>query len=114
MAKGMNELELEPNQILFTKGDRGDSAYIVKSGAVAVFIESNGEKKLLGKITAGGIIGEMALIDRGHRMASAMAIKDTVVMVVTEGVFKEKLSNTDPFIRALLKMMTEQIRSHNA
>ena len=114
MAKRMNELELEPNQILFTKGDRGDSAYIVKSGAVAVFIESNGEKKLLGKITAGGIIGEMALIDRGHRMASAMAIKETVVMVVTQGVFQEKLSNTDPFIHALLKIMIEQIRSHNA
>ena len=107
---GMKELELEQNQILFTKGDLGDSAYIVKSGVVAVFVESNGEKKLLGKITAGRIIGEMALIDHGRLMTFAAAIKDTVVMVVPAGILQEKLSNTDLFIRDLLKIMIEQIR----
>ncbi len=114
MASEIQEITLSPNQILFTKGDRGESAYIVKSGAIAVYVEINGDKKLLGKINAGGIIGEMALIDQGRRMASAMAIKDSVVMVVTEEVFQEKLRGTDPFIRALLKIMTEQIRSQNA
>ena len=111
---GMKELELGQNQILFTKGDLGESAYIFKSGIIAVFIESNGEKKLLGKITAGGIIGEMALIDHGRLMTFAAAIKDTVVMVVTAAILQEKLSNTDPFIHALLKIMIEQIRNHNS
>ena len=76
---------------------------------MAVFVESNGEKKLLGKLTAGRIIGEMALIDHGRLMTFAAEIKDTVVMVVTAAILQEKLSNTDPFIHALLKIMIEQI-----
>jgi CRP-like cAMP-binding protein len=111
VAAKIQEIALEPNQMLFTKGDRGESAYVVKSGVIAVFIESNGNKKILGKISAGGVVGEMALIDGGDRMASAIAIKDSVVMVVTDEVFQEKLGNTDPFVRALLKIMAEQIRS---
>ena len=76
---------------------------------MAVFIESNSEKKLLGKITTGGIIGEMTLIDHRRLMTFAAAVKDTVVMVVTAAILQEKLSNTDPFIHALLKIMIEQI-----
>ena len=110
----MKELELGQNQILFTKGDLGESAYIFKSGVVAVFIESNGEKKLLGKITAGGIIGEMALIDHRRLVTFAAAIKDTVVMIVTAAILQEKLGNTYPFIHALLKIIIEQIRNHNS
>lgn len=111
----IQKISLKPNQILFSAGDRGESAYIVQSGAIGVFKEdeSSGKKTILGKVDAGGIIGEMALIDSGRRMASAMAIKDSVVMVVTDDVFQEKLRNTDPFIRALLKIMTEQIRAQN-
>ena len=113
VAKKIQEIELSANQLIFEEGEPGASAYIVKSGAVAVFLLRANKKKLLAKISAGGIVGEMALIDNGNRLASAAAIQDTVVMVITKNVFEDKLNNCDPFIRAILKIFMEQIRSQH-
>ena len=110
----IQEIELSENQIIFDEGETGESAYIVKSGTVAVFVTRDGKNKLLAKINAGGIIGEMALIDNGPRLASAKAITNTVVIVVTKNVFQGKLNNCDPFIKALLKIFIERIRNHQS
>jgi CRP/FNR family cyclic AMP-dependent transcriptional regulator len=111
VAKKIQEITISANQLIFEEGEPGEAAYIVKSGSVAVFLKRDNKKKLLAKISPGGIIGEMALVDNGIRLASAMAITDTVVMVVTKSVFQDKLNSCDPFIRALLKIFIVQIRN---
>ena len=114
VAKKIQELKLPASQPIFDEGEPGESAYIVKSGTVAVFTVRDGQKKLLAKINTGGIIGEMALIDDGIRLASAMALTDIVLIVVTKAVFQDKLNSCDPFIRALLKIFIEQIRAQQS
>ena len=113
VAKKIQEIELSANQLIFEEGEPGASAYIVKSGSVVVFLMRDNKKELLAKISAGGIIGEMALIDNGVRAASAAAIKDTVVMVITKNVFEDKLNNCDPFVRAIIKIFMDKIRTQS-
>jgi CRP-like cAMP-binding protein len=113
VAKKIQEIELSANQLIFEKGEPGASAYIVKSGAIAVFVEHNGKKKLLAKVNAGGLVGEMALVDDSMRLASAMAITDTVLLVVTKSVFQDKLNSCDPFIKALLNIFIERIKNQH-
>lgn len=70
-----------------------------------------GEDKKLANIGAGAIFGEMALIDDNPRMASARAAEPTTVIVVTEQMFLHKLEQADPFIRGLMHIMAETIRT---
>ena len=114
VAKKIQEIELSASQLIFEKDEPGASAYIVKSGAVAVFVEHNGKKKLLAKVNAGGLVGEMALVDDSMRLASAMAITDTVLLVVTKSVFQDKLNGCDPFIKALLNIFIERIKNQHS
>ncbi len=99
-------------ELIFKEGSRGRTAYIIQEGRVEIVksLEDNTEN-VLGEIGKGGIFGEMALIDDRPRMASARAAEPTTVIVITEQMFLHKLDNADPFIRGLMNIMAETIRS---
>ena len=88
-------------------------AYIIQSGGVELYKGDGNNKKIIAKIGPGAIFGEMSLIDKRHRAASAMATEATVVIIINEAMFQDKLSKTDPFIRGLLGILTDTIRRQN-
>ncbi len=96
---------------LFREGDSGERAYLVQTGMVEIVRNVDGKEKIIGTITQGGIFGEMALIDDKPRMASARAAEATTVIVVSGTQFKQKLAKTDPFIRGLLNILANTVRS---
>lgn len=97
---------------IFKQGSTGRTAFIVQKGAVDI-LRSNedGSEKHLANIGVGAIFGEMALIDDKPRMATARASEPTTVIVVTEQMFKNKLDKADPFIRGLMHILSDTIRS---
>lgn len=62
-------VEAEPGTYVFRKGDACDAMYAVLEGKVAIF---NGSV-LIEEVAAGGIFGEMALVDGSPRSADAVA-----------------------------------------
>jgi CRP-like cAMP-binding protein len=98
--------------IIFKQGTTGHTAYIVQKGSVDIVREGDDEEQvLLGTVGVGGIFGEMAVIDDSPRMATARAAEPTTVIVITEQMFLNKLSKADPFIRGLMNIMADTIRS---
>jgi CRP-like cAMP-binding protein len=53
----------------------------------------------------------MAVIDGGPRTASAVAIENTTVTVISERVFRYKLKIADPFLRALIRLFISNLRT---
>ena len=99
---------------IFKEGDEGNRAYVVQAGEVEIIKSTGDEDKdiVLGTIGKGGIFGEMALIDDKPRMASARAGKGgATVIIVSRNMFQDKLAKTDPFIRGLLNILSDNIRS---
>jgi CRP/FNR family transcriptional regulator, cyclic AMP receptor protein len=104
---------LQAGDRIFKEGDEGNLAYVVQSGEIEIFKDINGKNVVLGHVGQGGIFGEMALIDSKPRMASARASKGSTVIVITRPMFDEKLKKADPFIRGLLNILVDNIRSMN-
>lgn len=99
-------------QYVFREFEVGDLAFVIKSGEVEIIKMIDDNEVVLGTIGAGGIFGEMALIDDKPRMASARAITEgTTAIVVTRDLFAVKLNKTDPFIKGLLNILVSHIRS---
>ena len=97
---------------VFKQGSTGRTAFIIQKGAVDIVLETpDGTEKLLANVGAGAIFGEMSLIDDNPRMATARVTEPTTVIVVTEQMFLQKLEKSDPFIRGLMNIMAETIRS---
>jgi CRP/FNR family cyclic AMP-dependent transcriptional regulator len=62
-------IDLEPGQVVFDVGSPPDCMYGVIDGAIEVL--ANGQ--VLETVQAGGILGELALIDSSPRSATAIA-----------------------------------------
>lgn len=92
---------------VFREGDEGDRAYLIQEGQVEI-IKNGVTLATLGK---GELFGEMALVDDQPRMASARALTDVSVVVISREAFREKLAKADPFIRGLLSIFVRNIRN---
>ena len=103
---------LAANEIIFEDGDVGNAAYVVESGRVEISkaVPNGGHPMILGYIGAGGIFGEMALIDNRPRMARARALEPTTLIVITDAALRKKLTKCDPFVRGLLSLFVRNIR----
>lgn len=110
MAELLNRKVLAAGDYVFRQGEQASNAYIVQEGEVQIVRAKDGQETVLGVVGKGGIFGEMGLIDNKPRMASARATKASTVIIVSEGMFREKLSKADAFIRGLLNILVDTIR----
>jgi CRP-like cAMP-binding protein len=80
--------------------------YVVRSGAVDVI--SFGQ--VLDRIGAGGVFGEMALIDDAPRAAAALASEPTEVVVIDKPTFLALIAEEPEFALQIMKLMAERVR----
>ena len=97
-------------QHIFTAGQPGDMMYVVKEGEVEVVI--NG--KVIDTVGPGGILGEMALIDRRPRSATAIAKTDCKLVSVNEQRFQRLVQQTPHFALQVMKVMAQRLRQMDA
>lgn len=109
----MVEETFDETRNIYTAGDISDAAYIVKEGEVAIFSDTVGEPvQLFARLKPGEIFGEVGVLDRCRRVASARASKNTTVLRL-EGCDLQRLGRANPNFglklaqRALLRYMRE-------
>jgi len=97
--------------VVFDEGTRGEEAYLVESGEIDIQKRRVDGWHPIGRIAAGGLFGEMALIDDAPRMARAVAVSDAQCLVIARRRLREKLDAADPVLRGLLRILVQNIRS---
>jgi CRP/FNR family cyclic AMP-dependent transcriptional regulator len=81
LAEFIDFIQLAAGETLFKTGEPGESLYVVKSGEIELYIKDTaGQKILLAIASAGEVFGELALLDRGPRTATALALADTELL----------------------------------
>ena len=66
----------DSGQVLFHEGDEGDDMYIIQSGRVAIKKKVKDADTTLAVLEKGDFFGEMAILERMPRSASAEVIED--------------------------------------
>lgn len=97
-------------ELIFAEGDAPDVAYLIESGRVEVWTCQNGQKLTLSYLDAGEILGEMAVIDRAPRSASAQALSEVHVTEIRADQLRQRLDEADPVLRALLVGLLSRYR----
>lgn len=93
---------------ILQKGGVAREMFLLRKGLVDILLHD----KVVEEVGPGGIFGEMALIDDGARMASATAVTETVLQLIPGNVVREKMQGTDPFVRALLRILVNNLRAN--
>jgi len=92
--------------VIFAKGDKGDTMYVVRNGEVA--IERDG--RVMESLGGGGIFGEMALIDGSPRSATVRAKTDCEVAPINEKTFLFLVHETPFFAIAVMRTLADRLR----
>jgi CRP-like cAMP-binding protein len=103
---GFRSVTFGPGGAIFATGDDGDYMYVVRTGEVE--IERDG--KVIETLFAGGIFGEMALIDGSPRSATARAKTDVEVAPISEKNFLFLVHETPFFAIAVMRILAERLR----
>jgi CRP/FNR family cyclic AMP-dependent transcriptional regulator len=81
LAEFIDIVPLAAGETLFKTGEPGESLYIVRSGEIELFIKDTAGQKIgLAVAGVGEVFGELALLDRGPRTATAVALDDTQLL----------------------------------
>ena len=113
--KVLERKTFQEGDLLFKEGDEPTHALIIQTGEVQILLNADqDDQALLATVGAGGIIGEMALLDTSNRMATARATTGGAAIIVTKQVFDIKMQKTDPFIRGLLLILADRARQLSA
>ncbi len=97
--------------IILKKGERGDRAYIIEDGQVEIFYErKDGKLQNISTRGPGAIIGEMAIVDEGPRVATVRALKDCRMLEITRDDFAQRLKTADPVIQMVAQVILTRFR----
>ena len=102
-------------EMLMRQGETGEEAYLILTGKVQVFIESDGRKVVLATLKEGDVIGEMSLISKEKltRSASVEAIEETEAAVLTKHVIDQNLKKLPPYMEKIVSTLTDRLRTAN-
>ena len=78
LAQEVDQVDFKAGDTIFNEHDRGDSLYVVETGAVRIWVFDEDVKEVtLAELKPGDFFGELAVLDRGERSSSATAMVDT-------------------------------------
>lgn len=98
-------------QTLFKDGDPAIAAYVVAAGCIGIFRKIDGKNAPVGRIRKGEFFGEMAILDGSPRRATAVALEDTTLSLVSKESLEEKMEACDKLIRTILLTSIHNVRS---
>jgi len=103
------------NQVIFNEGDPADELYGVRSGRIAIGMQSgDGRESLLALMETGDLFGDMAMFDGEGRSAQARALETSELLCVPYPPIREALAEHPTLLWVVVAMLSRRLRSTDA
>jgi len=104
------QVGFEKGQAIFRQGDAADHFYLIVEGEVAISIRD----QEIARLGSGHVFGEMALLERTPRTATATAAEPTRLFSISAGVMSAKTpSLAYKVLLGIAQQMSEKLRETN-
>jgi uncharacterized membrane protein len=114
LASQLDVVHIPAGKTVFNYGDPGESLYIIRSGAVEVFIKDDtGERIVLETARKGEVFGELSLLDGGPRTASVVVTEELEALRLDRGDLEKFLRQHPQAAIDMLTAMGRRLR-HSA
>jgi CRP-like cAMP-binding protein len=114
----MQKVRFREGETIFSEGDQGTHCYKILSGKVEIILNipdllKPGQTETIATCGAGEIIGEISVIDKGPRSASAVAIEPTLCKSYTSDEIISLLEDDPQEALAYIRTMMQRVRRSN-
>lgn len=91
---------------LMKQGDTGDSLYFLVAGRLRFYIDGDDPRDaLVGEVSAGETVGEMALLTDEPRTATVRTIRDSILLRLDRDAFDRLVASSSVLMRRMAKMI---------
>lgn len=111
LAAASVERRFDRGQVIFLEGDACAGLHIIGSGEVKIFkVSPQGREQILHRMGPGDTFNDVAVLDGGPNPASAGAVTDATLWVITRGEM-QRLAQTYPALAwALIESIARRAR----
>jgi len=104
-------IEFQPGEVIFREGDRGNKLFIIQDGEVEITKQADDDEVPLANLKAGAVFGEMALVGKGYRTATARAVDKVICLSMSQAMFRDKLAAEVPgWMQSMFGTVVERLR----
>ncbi len=109
LAGILEEVYLEPNVVLFSKGDPGNCMYFIFNGTIKIH---DGEHTLA-VLGENEIVGELSVLDSESRSASVTTLEECLLLKLEQEAFYEILMSNADILKGILRTLCKRLRVIN-
>ena len=102
--------QFHAGDVIFKDGDAGQSMFILLDGEVEISKVLGDHRTILASLSKGSIFGEMAIINRRPRSATARATSPVVALEISRSMFEKRLEEVPKWMRGFFGIMAERLR----
>ncbi len=105
-----HELKLPRGSLMFIEGERSTEMYIIRSGKVRI-LKQEGENTIeLATLGPGSVLGELSLLDRRPRGATAQVVEDLTATIVDEALLQRTVENAPSWLSNVIHVVVKRLR----
>jgi CRP/FNR family cyclic AMP-dependent transcriptional regulator len=107
--------DFQAGTVLFREGDPGAEMYVVQRGSVSISARVGAVEKVLTTLGVGEFFGEMSILNRAPRSATALCVEDCQLLVVDARTFEAMVrASSEIAVRMIQKIENLLLRDARA
>jgi cAMP-binding proteins - catabolite gene activator and regulatory subunit of cAMP-dependent protein kinases len=104
----ISDVHAKPGEVIFNEGDSADFLYYIVSGTVSIYIEKFNSIHEIQVAKVGDWFGEVAVVNKSYRTASAKTLETTHLRKVSSDDFHALLAREPSIRRTILAIVSER------
>ena len=111
LANASRFKRLSKGEILFFQSDPSDFAFIIRSGKISILLNSpDGREMVIEELRAGELLGEVGLLTKQGRSASAVARSNSELVVIPRAAFLRAMDEQPRLARRVLEITANRLQ----
>ncbi|CAK9294907.1 unnamed protein product [Gordionus sp. m RMFG-2023] len=104
-------VQIEAGRALFRQNEKSDCIYIVLSGRVRSIHKTHGSHKreIIGEFGRGELVGLVEVLTQKHRFSTIIAIRDTELAKIPEGLLDQIKKNHPKVVTRLIHLLGQRL-----
>ncbi|TVQ96798.1 MAG: Crp/Fnr family transcriptional regulator [Spirochaetaceae bacterium] len=105
---------ISPGRRIFSEGEEGEKMYIIQSGTIRISRTIDGKEHVLAELTKGDFFGEMAIVSRIRRTASATTVTDTQLLAFDRAGFQSMIEKNVKIAMNVIDKLCRRLENANS
>jgi len=107
----LRQRHFKAGSVVFQRGDPSDDVYLIVSGQLRISVASLDGREVAFRIVGPGeMVGELGVLDGGHRSADLTALRESVLLGLGRSALRNLLTTRPAIASGIIRFLCQRLR----